>query len=670
MAGISAGMNEEEIERLVDELFIDETHSVVLVDRDVPFTVPEGFGFVGVEPLLPELSPRDVYLWPREVLGKHPPKWAEAFSFNLVDNLTVGLAQDVRDDWAQSLRSYVEGYVPRSVILKQTDNGVEIYQKLRLDLPWDEEARGVVIHLESGSGAPALVHRQPGPWSRWYETHVLGEALPENHRTAYLNAVGAWILEGVLGTPGRLNFRDKIAQIKRMVSGTGGSAGEPSLGERPSVLQEPYQDKHLVVAGDAQSQKAHYRGTYVGSMWLEKNGFFRFEVLVPPSIQKDPGAFRNILTALHEQAKAEAKSHGYRVLGLIDQWGKDSESLRVFQAHRAHGRTRENAAKATEPYEVAALLGYSVVRELRPYQNGGVQAAFVAPGDVKAHVTLDLGTQPTPPVTEPVLHKSEDRKTLDSLIQKDADLLNPTPLVMQIVSPLSPSRLKNGFGPRAKNNYNATDYVKDNWPETSFVEGTTDPQIVQEKLEWFDGDAWVYTVVAPSMRAIDLSRVAPEDGVDLGLHPGQRILVADGIPRENIASWVRVTPHKAPTGAASPDFVAQDHGPAFLTRVDQQLSETLLSLGLNLKGEMPRWGEKLDRLGATETLSYELTTPVTPGQSGFAHVFVWQKTKKQRLGHAWVDENNVMHLESIVHVGTQDTKGKQDLNLRGAQHAG
>ncbi len=219
----STVMHQDEINALVDRVFVDDFRNVVVVEEDAPFTVPLGYTLVGWAPELDAHTGKALYDWPTDAISRHPTAWEEAIALSLVDNLGFGVDVHRREEAAQGLRTHVEGYVPQNVILKKTWDGVEIYRKLNLDFSLDRP-RGLVLHLASTDGAPALVHHQPGSWASWYETEVLAADIPEPHREAYLRAVHAWLLDHILGRPGRPSFQEWAQAAKRRILGTSASA--------------------------------------------------------------------------------------------------------------------------------------------------------------------------------------------------------------------------------------------------------------------------------------------------------------------------------------------------------------------------------------------------------------------------------------------------------------
>ncbi len=88
---------------------------------------------------------------------------------------------------------------------------------------------GVVFHLQSGEAAPALIHKQPGGWSRWYESHVLATTLSDTHREAYLRVVHTWLLESILALPGRLSFKERTEAARRRITGAASTPGLENL---------------------------------------------------------------------------------------------------------------------------------------------------------------------------------------------------------------------------------------------------------------------------------------------------------------------------------------------------------------------------------------------------------------------------------------------------------
>ncbi len=230
--GISGAVHEEEIEDLVERLFAEERHNVIIVDQDVVFDVPEGYDYVGSDSHLPEVAPKDLYRWPREAISRHPAKWQEVVSLALIDTLGFGVGPDSREEAAEALRAFVQENAPQNVILKKTWDGVEIYQKLGFD-PALEAPRGVVMHLTTESSEPLLIHRQPGPWSQWYEENVLGGDVPIVFKDAYIRAVNAWILESLLARPGRLSFSERRELIANQIIGSSPKPHHDGAGEPP-----------------------------------------------------------------------------------------------------------------------------------------------------------------------------------------------------------------------------------------------------------------------------------------------------------------------------------------------------------------------------------------------------------------------------------------------------
>ncbi len=218
--GLAAAMNEQEINALIDQVFVEENHNVILVEEGASLTVPLDYEFVGREPLFSIEDPSEIYAWPLEPTSHHPPGWENAFALSIIDNLGFGVGPEFRTQAAQWISAFIQGYVPQNIILKKTSHGVEIYRKPSLAL-WHGSARGVVLHVKGDGGGAELVHRQPGSWSRWYEEHVLTEDLPEYLREAYLRAVSAWLLDDLLAVPGRLSFHERKEQIKRQITGAG-----------------------------------------------------------------------------------------------------------------------------------------------------------------------------------------------------------------------------------------------------------------------------------------------------------------------------------------------------------------------------------------------------------------------------------------------------------------
>ncbi len=220
LSGLSGEVNREDIAALADQIFVEDRHSVVVVEDGVPFDVPFDFEFVGSEPHFTAKTPREIYTWPLEAVGQHSLAWVDAFSLAVVDSLGLGIHREWRQQSSQALRSFIEGYIPQDIILKKTGNGVDIYRKAHFDLSL-ERPRGVVLEVGPEPTGPRLLHRQPGPWSLWYEQQVLASGLPEALQEAYLRTVTAWILETLLARPGRQSFQERNEVIKAQILGKG-----------------------------------------------------------------------------------------------------------------------------------------------------------------------------------------------------------------------------------------------------------------------------------------------------------------------------------------------------------------------------------------------------------------------------------------------------------------
>ncbi len=219
MTGITTAMNEKDIDALVDQIFIEENHNVVLVDEHVSFTVPTDFEYVGWDAALPPNTGQALYDWPLQAIARAPAEWNDAFAQNIIDGLGGILGSELRRLAVQWLGPIVQDKIPQHIILKKTADGVEIYRKQSLDLWSGHAPRGIVLHLNTNERGPALLHRQPGSWSQWFETHVETDGLSDDHREAYLREVGAWLLDGILAKPNRLSFQERNETIKRKITG-------------------------------------------------------------------------------------------------------------------------------------------------------------------------------------------------------------------------------------------------------------------------------------------------------------------------------------------------------------------------------------------------------------------------------------------------------------------
>ncbi len=219
MSSIVTAMNEDEIDALVDQVFLEEDHNVVLVEEHVEFTVPTDFEFIGFENTFPPETGKALYDWPLQTIIERPSEWNDAFALSVMEGLDLVLGPELRQQAVQGFSALLESKTPQHIILKKVGSGVEIYRKVSGDLWSGAAPRGIVLHLDSPENGPALVHRQPGSWSRWFETHVETTDLSEEHQNAYLREVGAWLLDGILQTPGRPSFDAVRAAIRSKITG-------------------------------------------------------------------------------------------------------------------------------------------------------------------------------------------------------------------------------------------------------------------------------------------------------------------------------------------------------------------------------------------------------------------------------------------------------------------
>ncbi len=245
LGGFVAEFHASEVDAMVDQVFVEEKHNVVVVDEGVSLGVPPTFEFLGWEPLPAEWTAKEIYQWPVAAMSRYPHAWEKYFSLGIVDSVVLGASPELRALAADIVRPHIQGLIPQNVVLKRVGRGVEIYRKANLDFSW-EGPRGVVLHLGVGQPEPELIHQQPGPWAQWYQENVLATDIAEPHRQAYLKAVNQWILDRVLVSEKR-TFKEASEEAKEKITGMGaqnssGGGGPKDLSggsvPRPNDLPE------------------------------------------------------------------------------------------------------------------------------------------------------------------------------------------------------------------------------------------------------------------------------------------------------------------------------------------------------------------------------------------------------------------------------------------------
>ncbi len=237
----SALMSEDEIDALLDQLFLDEARNVVVVPADVPFVVPPGYEFLGVESLPAYvINSRDIYAWSLEAVSHHPPQWEEQMSLALIDPLMMGESPSVRKDAAQKLRSFWQEKVPQNVILRKTWEGVEVYRKGRFTFSVSPPSMGgTVIELGPDPSDARVVHTHPGPWHNWYHEARIANDIPEVDREAYRRALDWWLLTVLLEDPAAPDWNRWRARVRTEGLGSFSSNGGSDIrgtGSRPESV--------------------------------------------------------------------------------------------------------------------------------------------------------------------------------------------------------------------------------------------------------------------------------------------------------------------------------------------------------------------------------------------------------------------------------------------------
>ncbi len=261
---VTGEIHQEEIDALVDQIFADENHNVVVVEQGADFQVPSDFRYIGFTPSVGEPDPSDYYTLPREFLAQNPPHWEQALSLGIIANLGFGIddAHQEQALAAEALRENAHGRFPRDVILVHTTDGIELFQRWGLNLSWDtfwQSPRGVVLYIHADQRPPSLVHSQPGVWNNWYSKEITSQDIPEAHRAAYVHWLHQWLLDTLLGQPrcktvrfsqeecarSPVSWNDWRHQVKNlMASGANGPEGsDPLSGTRGPPPENPSENK-------------------------------------------------------------------------------------------------------------------------------------------------------------------------------------------------------------------------------------------------------------------------------------------------------------------------------------------------------------------------------------------------------------------------------------------